>query len=422
MSKQKKEKVGLWLVGARGGVASTALLGLSALQNGKANTTGLVTENADFHGVKFPAWTDFYAGGCEIRTGSIFESVSTLGGIHPAIGTELIQSCKRELSAIDSRLVPGTLRGSGKIITSLSDMPIPREDSAAATVERIEEQMSQFVTQNGLSYLIVVNVSSTEPANAAMSQLMEKYQTASSSSSRSGVLSSLWTKALNKKCADSSDSTLPASSLYGYAAMRKGWTFINFTPSPGVPIPLGDLWSEQYGASYMGFDGKTGETLMKSVLAPMFRNRNFNVMSWVGHNIFGNLDGVVLDDPANKATKVASKNNLLGEILGYHPQTLVSIEYIQSLGDWKTAWDHIHFQGFLGTPMTLQFTWEGCDSILAAPLVLDLARLAETARRRGQNGRLDFLTSFFKSPQGASTHDFARQYLALCDWVMNQNK
>ena len=117
----------------------------------------------------------------------------------------------------------------------------------------------------------------------------------------------------------------------------------------------------------MGCDGKTGETLLKSVLAPMFRQRNLQVMSWVGHNIFGNMDGKVLDDPANKATKVTSKDHLLAQILGYQPQTLVSIEFIESLGDWKTAWDHIHFQGFLGTPMTLQFIWQGCDSLLGGP-------------------------------------------------------
>ena len=414
MKKQNKEKTGLWLIGARGGVASTAILGLSALQAGKTDGTGLVTENYDFKDVSsvFPAWSEFFVGGCEIRTGSIYDTVATLGGIHPAIRSDLIQACKRDLAAIDSRLVLGTIRGSGKCIASLADMDLPTEDAPAETVARLESQMKAFVEQNGLSSLIVVNVSSTEPVNTAVQSILEK------GGSDSKKLNSLWDKVLNKKCSQSSESSLPASSLYGYAAMKNGWTFINFTPSTGVPIPLGDLWSEQYGSAYMGFDGKTGETLMKSVLAPMFRNRNFNVMSWVGHNIFGNLDAVVLDDPANKTAKVASKDRLLGEILGYRPQTLVTIERINSLGDWKTAWDHIHFQGFLGTPMALQFTWEGCDSILAAPLVLDLSRLALTARRRGQTGRLDFLSSFFKSPQGASTHDFARQYLALYDWVM----
>ena len=81
----------------------------------------------------------------------------------------------------------------------------------------------------------------------------------------------------------------------------------------------------------------------------MFRDRHLDVMSWVGHNIFGNLDGKILDDPSNKAAKVKSKDHLLANLLPSTPQTLVSIEFIESLGDWKTAWDHIHFQGFLGT-------------------------------------------------------------------------
>ena len=167
----------------------------------------------------------------------------------------------------------------------------------------------------------------------------------------------------------------------------------------------------------MGCDGKTGETLLKSVLAPMFAQRNLQVMSWVGHNIFGNMDGQVLDDPANKQTKVASKDRLLREILGYRPQTLVSIEYIASLGDWKTAWDHIHFQGFLGTPMTLQFIWQGCDSLLAAPLVLDLVRFTERAWRAARPGRMTFLSSFFKSPLGVDENDFGRQFQKLEAWA-----
>ena len=142
--------------------------------------------------------------------------------------------------------------------------------------------------------------------------------------------------------------------------------------------------------------------------------------SWVGHNIFGNLDGKVLDDPRNKAAKVKSKDHLLASILGYPPQTHVSIEYIASLGDWKTAWDHVHFRGFLGTPMTLQFTWQGCDSILAAPLVLDLIRLVERAHRGGERGALTWLACFFKSPLGVSEQAFAPQVDLLQEWVARQ--
>ena len=191
---------------------------------------------------------------------------------------------------------------------------------------------------------------------------------------------------------------LPASSLYAIAALEAGYSYINFTPSLGAaPAAIDELARLRHACHY-GCDGKTGETLMKSVLAPMFARRNLQVLSWVGHNIFGNMDGQVLDDPANKQAKVASKDHLVREILGYRPNTLVSIEYLPDLGDWKTAWDHIHFAGFLGVPMTLQFIWQGCDSLLAAPLVLDLVRLTELAHRRGHVGPDALPGQFFQEP------------------------
>ena len=168
---------------------------------------------------------------------------------------------------------------------------------------------------------------------------------------------------------------------------------------------------------HAGKDGKTGETLLKSVLAPMFALRNWQILSWVGHNIFGNRDGLVLDDPANKASKVRTKDQVVGQIVGYKPQTHVSIEYIESLDDWKTAWDHVHFRGFLNVKMTLQFIWQGCDSLLAAPLVLDLARLALFAQRRGERGVLRHLACFFKNPMGVAEHDFFKQFTLLQDYV-----
>src|SRR5437867_12279540 len=136
-------------------------------------------------------------------------------------------------------------------------------------------------------------------------------------------------------------------------------------------------------------------------------------MSSVRHNMLRKMDAKILDDPRNKATKVRSKDRLLHKILGYAPQTLVTIENVASLGDWKTAWDHIHFRGFLGTPMVLQFTWQGCDSLLAAPLVLDIARLALLAQRRGESGVMKHLACFFKSPVGVNEHDFAKQFEML---------
>jgi myo-inositol-1-phosphate synthase len=223
--------------------------------------------------------------------------------------------------------------------------------------------------------------------------------------------------AIQKQLDTNAACPLPASTLYAIAAFRCGCPYVNFTPSIGTDLAALDELAKKQKVVHVGRDGKTGETLMKAVLAPMFAARNLQVMSWVGHNIFGNLDGKVLDDPVNKANKVRSKDHLLTEILGYKPQTLVSIEYIESMGDWKTAWDHIHFKGFLGTPMVLQFLWQGCDSLLAAPLVIDLIRFTEREARRGKSGVMGHLASFFKSPMGCDEPAFALQYEQLLAWA-----
>src|SRR3989442_9176435 len=114
------------------------------------------------------------------------------------------------------------------------------------------------------------------------------------------------------------------------------------------------------------------------------------------------------------AWKTESKGKVVPSILGYEPQTLVRIDYVPTLGDWKTAWDLIQFEGFLGTPMTLQFTWQGSDSALAAPLVLDLIRLVDLAASRGERGGLRHLAFFFQSPGSCEIHDLAQQYAVLC--------
>jgi myo-inositol-1-phosphate synthase len=199
--------------------------------------------------------------------------------------------------------------------------------------------------------------------------------------------------------------------------LELGLPYVNFTPSLGASFPAAMNVAHENRTVVAGKDGKTGETLLKTVLAPMFAHRNLKVLSWVGHNIFGNRDAVVLNDPRNKESKVRTKDQVLTQILRYKPQTHVSIEYIESLDDWKTAWDHIHFQGFLGVKMTLQFTWQGCDSILAAPLVIDLARLALFAQRRGEVGMLRHLACFFKNPMGVEEHDFSKQWAMLEEYV-----
>lgn len=396
-----RRRIGIWFIGAKGGVATTTILGLVALKKGLTGPQGLVTELPLLAELDLAGWKDFVIGGHDIRNVTLYDEAMQLANVSRAINADLVKACKADLDKIDENIRPGTLINVGPTIEKFADASLrssSKAEAPRAAIERIQADLNAFVKANKLDQLIVMNVASTEPP-LDESLLPTKWS----------ELAKLLEKP--RKC------PLAASSIYAIAALELGFPYVNFTPSTGsAPAAICELALER-DTCHMGHDGKTGETLLKSVLAPMFAARNLEVMSWVGHNIFGNMDGKVLDDPANKATKVRSKDRLLKQILGYAPQTLVSIEYIESLGDWKTAWDHIHFRGFLGTPMVMQFTWQGCDSLLAAPLVIDLIRLTERAQRAGERGLLTFLASFFKSPIGTTEHNFVVQFQLLEEWV-----
>lgn len=399
-------RVGIWLIGAKGGVASTTLVGLIALKKGLIGTTGLVSRLPQFQHLDLAAWDDFVVGGHEIRNVRLCEEARRVATEMRATTLEIIAQCTDELNQIDERIRPGTVYNVGPTITALADSAIARDESPRQIVERLQRDLQEFRQAEKLEHVVVVNVASTEPArgDVALPATWAELERTLDSRPPGGAAAGC---------------PLPASSLYAIAALDLGCSYINFTPSLGAAPPAIDELARLRGTRHTGCDGKTGETLLKSILAPMFAQRNLQVMSWVSHNIFGNMDGQVLNDPANKQSKIVSKDRLLGEILGYRPQTHISIEYIQSMGDWKTAWDHIHFAGFLGTPMTFQFIWQGCDSVLAAPLVLDLIRLTELAWRRGEIGLMRFLASFFKSPIGVEEHRFDRQFQMLEQWARN---
>ncbi len=394
----RRGPVGMWLVGAKGGVATTAITGLSALSRGAIEPVGLVTAREPFAGLDLVPFADIVVGGHDIRPGRLGAEARRMWEESRAILPEHLDAAADTFAAVEARLRPGTVVAAGDKIRDLADPSVAAlVESPRAAVERIRADILDFRARESLAHVVVVNVASTEPPAA-------------------GPIPPSW-REVEPLLDDAAACPLPASSLYAAAAFEAGASYVNFTPSTGATPPaLGELALER-GVAHAGCDGKTGETLLKSVLAPMFAARNLEVMSWVGHNIFGNMDGKVLDDPRNKAAKVRSKDHLLAAILGYPPQTHVSIEYIRSLGDWKTAWDHVHFRGFLGTPMTLQFTWQGCDSILAAPLVIDLVRLTERAWRDGQRGALAGLAPFFKSPIGVAEQDFSRQCAMLESWI-----
>ncbi len=393
-------------------MAATATLGLLALEQGHAghwqtsdgpvrkvpparDQVGLVTAIPQFAALDFVPWRNLVVGGHDVRACHIADAALTL--VHNgAIKLSLVDEFMDSLNQIESNIELGALFNSGQAIERLAAVE-PTRRTARETVESIKRDLRSFARDEELERVVVVNLASTEPPTD-VADLPERWEEL-------------------EKLLDANGCPLRASSLYAIAALDLGMPYINFTPSLGASLPAIEELAVLRGTCHAGQDGKTGETLLKSVLAPMFAARNLEVMSWVGHNIFGNLDGLVLNDPANKAAKMQSKDQLVGQILGYDPQTLVSIEYIRSLGDWKTAWDHIHFRGFLGTPMTLQFTWQGCDSLLAAPLVLDLVRFVELSHRLGEVGVLSHLGSFFKQPLGLAEHDFSRQFSLLCDWA-----
>jgi myo-inositol-1-phosphate synthase len=140
------------------------------------------------------------------------------------------------------------------------------------------------------------------------------------------------------------------------------------------------------------------------------------VRSWSGANLLGGGDGAALAEPERMRSKLETKGAALEAILGYPVEAPLTIDYVADHGEWKTAWDHIGFEGFLGTRMRMQFTWEGCDSALAAPLIIDLARLVARAHASGQRGVLPTLGFFFKDPLGGEQR-LDRQFTALCDWA-----
>jgi myo-inositol-1-phosphate synthase len=393
-----QRRVGLWLIGACGGVGSTTALGLAALARGLTDTTGLVTALPRFAGLDLDAPANFVVGGHDVRRASLLSAVRELRERSNVFDSRTIEACAGDLGAWGANVRPGVAYRPNPAIAALADRPdVKTFPTPLAAIEQVQADLKAFHSAAKLDQLVVVNAASTEPP----------FDLGDEQKSLERLLPAL----------DRPSAVLPTSSIYAFAALDAGFPYVNLTPSTGAALPALDELARKRGVPHAGQDLKTGETLLKSVLAPLFARRNLRVLSWVGHNILGNRDGLVLNDPDNKASKLRSKDALLAELLGYRPQTLVSIEYVESLDDWKTAWDHVHFEGFLGTKMTLQFTWQGCDSLLAAPLVVDLARLTLLAARRGESGSLRHLACFFKSPLDVSEHDFGKQFLMLEEYL-----
>ncbi|WP_367319800.1 inositol-3-phosphate synthase [Streptomyces sp. HUAS ZL42] len=358
-------RVGVWLIGARGSVATTVVAGCAAVTAGLHPPTGLVSESPLFAGCGLPAPASLVFGGHDTVDCPLPKRAEALaaGGVLPP---GLPSAVRAELAAADREIRPGG--------------PLPgdtRDDEELITA--FASDIRDFVRRCDLARAVVVNVASTEPLPEG--------------------------------------SALPPSSLYAAAALRAGCPYVNFTPSTGLHHPALAPMAESSGLPYAGRDGKTGQTLLRSVLGPMFTQRALAVRAWSGTNLLGGGDGASLADPAAAAAKNAGKERVLADTLATTPEGEVHIDDVPALGDWKTAWDHIAFDGFLGTRMILQTIWQGCDSALAAPLVLDLARMVSRAHETGLSGPLADLGFYFKDPVGDGPSALGEQYAALAGFA-----
>ncbi|MFI0774512.1 inositol-3-phosphate synthase [Streptomyces sp. NPDC021212] len=356
-------RTGIWLIGARGSVATTAVAGCAAVAAGLQPATGMVTETAPFADTGLPALGDLVFGGHDTATTPLPKRAEALvaDGVLPY---GLPDAARAELAAADDAIRPGGPQHGDT-----------RDDEEL--IAAFAHDLADFVRTHRLARAVVVNVASTEPAAPT-----------------------------------SGGDRLPPSSLYASAALRAGCPYVNFTPSTGLHHPRLRAEAARAGLPYAGRDGKTGQTLLRSVLAPMFAQRALPVRAWSGTNLLGGGDGAALADPAAAAVKNAGKARVLSDTLGELPDGELHIDNVPALGDWKTAWDHVAFDGFLGSRMVLQTIWQGCDSALAAPLVLDLARLTARAHEAGLSGPLTELGFYFKDPDGGPS-GLADQYAAL---------
>jgi myo-inositol-1-phosphate synthase len=269
------------------------------------------------------------------------------------------------------------------------------------TVRNIED----FKRRNHLSGVIMVNLASTE-----------------SYVERSSVHASLeaFEAGLNRN-----DPAITPAMRYFYVANKLGIPSCNFTPSL-ANIPALAEQAEHTKTPYAGMDGKTGQTLVKTALAPMLRVRRLQIEGWYSTNVLGNNDGLVLNSPGANKTKVTSKASVLDPIVGYHVENhQVHIHYYKPRGDAKEAWDSIDIVGFAGVPMQLKINFLCQDSVLAAPLVIDLVRLLDVARQAGESGIQRQLSMFFKSPYHEEgevpVQDLFKQEQLLIRWALEHS-
>lgn len=383
-----KRKLGIAVVGIGGAVGTTMAAGVELLRQNAIDTTGLpladFDELANYTDIEFAGWDLFEndlataAEGHEVLTLKQFNAVRT------ALGE------KRPWPAIaDTHFLSNI---SGTNVLSLAKL--------RDAVEQVRADIREFRAQ--CDAVCVVNLASTEALTEA-----DNVKFAS--------------LVAFEKAIDENAPEISPAMLYAYAAIAEGVPYANFTPSLSADIPALIEFAEKNKVPLAGKDGKTGQTFIKTVLAPALRSRALHIDGWYSTNILGNRDGLALSNDESLASKIRTKSSVLNDILGYEVEDhLVDIRYYRPRGDNKEAWDNIDISGFLGQRMQIKVNFLCRDSILAAPLAIEIARCLDLARERAEFGIQEQLSVFFKLPMTRDSrpeHAFHIQEKMLLDWL-----
>lgn len=383
-----KRKLGIAVVGIGGAVGTTMAAGVELLRQNAIDTTGLplaaFDELADYTEIEFAGWDLFDNDLATAAENHEVLTVKQFTAVQPALAE------KRPWPAIaDTRFLSNI---SGTNVLSLAR----RRDAVAQVRADIREFKAECDS------VCVVNLASTEAladtGNAVFASL-EAFESA----------------------IDANAPEISPAMLYAYASIAEGVPYANFTPSVAADIPALIEFAEKDKVPLAGKDGKTGQTFIKTVLAPALRSRALHIDGWYSTNILGNRDGLALSNDGSLASKIRTKSSVLDDMLGYAVEDhLVDIRYYRPRGDNKEAWDNIDVSGFLGQRMQIKVNFLCRDSILAAPLAIEIARCLDLARERAEFGIQEQLSVFFKLPMTRNMrpeHAFHQQEKMLLDWL-----
>ena len=403
-------KLGVMLVGL-GAVSTTLIAGVEAAKLRLAKPIGSLTQTAtirlgkrtekrtplikDF--VPLADMNDLVFGAWDIFPDDAFVAASKAA----VLDATLLKSLETQLHSI--KPMKGAFEQ--KWVKRLTGTHVKVGRNKKDLADQILADIRDFKSRTGASRLVMIWCGSTE----AHTDLKPEHENI---------------RAFEKALEDSSPEIAP-SMIYAYAALKAGVPFANAAPNLCVDVPALVELAKANGVPIAGKDLKTGQTLMKTILAPGFKARMLGVRGWYSTNILGNRDGEVLDDPESLRTKAESKLGVLKYILqpDLYPDLYgdirhqVRIDYYPPRGDNKEGWDNIDIFGWLGYPMQIKINFLCRDSILAAPVVLDLALFLDLAQRSGMKGIQEWLSFYFKSPMTAPglypEHDLFIQMIKL---------